>query len=47
MNLADSQWDLENRETASKNYQKYISLMKSNNKDLKKNTSQSNRKSKA
>lgn len=36
LNLADSQWDLENRETASKNYQKYISLMKSNNKDLKK-----------
>ncbi|SIT13434.1 hypothetical protein SAMN05421786_106139 [Chryseobacterium ureilyticum] len=36
LNLADSYWNLGEKEKAVKNYQKYVELMKSQNKDLKK-----------
>jgi len=36
LNLADSYWAIGNQELAKENYKKYIELMKSQNKDLKK-----------
>lgn len=36
LNLADAQWGIEQFDNAKKSYQKYISLMKSQNKDLNK-----------
>lgn len=36
LNLADAYWGLNNKGEAKKSYQKYISLMKNENKDLKK-----------
>lgn len=36
LNLADAYWGLDKKEDAKKNYKKYISLMKSQGKDLKK-----------
>ena len=36
LNLADAQWDSQREDDAKKSYQKYVSLMKSQNKDLAK-----------
>lgn len=36
LNIADSYWAIGNQESAKENYKKYVSLMKSQNKDLKK-----------
>lgn len=36
LNLADSFWEIDNKKEAIDNYKKYISLMKSQKKDLKK-----------
>lgn len=36
LNLADLQWKLDEREKAKISYKKYLLLMKSQNKDLKK-----------
>ena len=36
LNIADAYWDTNNKSEAKKNYQKYISLMKSQKKDLSK-----------
>jgi len=36
LNLADSYWAIGNKESAKENYKKYVELMKSQNKDLKK-----------
>ncbi|WDF61614.1 hypothetical protein PQ462_09545 [Flavobacterium sp. KACC 22758] len=36
LNLGDAQWGFDENEDAKKSYQKYLSLMKSQNKDLNK-----------
>ena len=36
LNLADSYWVIGNQDLAKENYKKYVELMKSQNKDLKK-----------
>ena len=36
LNIADCYWELNQKEKAKQNYQKYLSLMKSQKKDLKK-----------
>ncbi|WP_267404179.1 MULTISPECIES: tetratricopeptide repeat protein [unclassified Chryseobacterium] len=35
LNIADTYWELEDKDAAKENYKKYIALMKSQNKDLK------------